>query len=198
MRYKLFITICSAALISASAHAYDINYSDDAASPNDNAPAAADNSGGVLVEPQQNMMMAPAPRSLPVARDGEVIDSVGGGATEAEMPVTQKSANGIVYITGGVGDEEKAELNDLESSYNTRVVMIATNGEYMSEITLRVLDKGGKEILRVENAGPIFLANLPNGAYTLEAAASSGAIKSAKFSVPAKNPKVKTVIRFDE
>lgn len=194
MRYKLFITICSAAFISASASAYDVSYSDDAA-------VRTDSSAGMVVDQPKNLadsVPSASLRGLPVARDGEVIDSVGSGATEAEMPVTQKSANGIVYITGGVGDEERDELKELESSYNTRVLMIAAHGEFMSEITLRILDKGGKEILRVESAGPIFLANLPNGAYTVEAAASSGAIKSAKLSVPAKNPKVKTVVRFDE
>lgn len=181
MRYQLFITVCSMAFISAPASAYDISYND--------------NPSGTVLEQPRNLA---APRNLPVARDGEIIDSVGSGATEAEMPITQKSPDGIVYITGGIGDEERDELKALESSYNTRVVLIAAQGEFMSELALRILDQSGKEVLRLENAGPILLANLPNGSYTVEAAASSGAVKSAKFTVPAKNPAVKTVLRFDE
>lgn len=190
MRYKLFITVCSAALISASAHAYDISYNDDAAA------TQADNSAGMMAanDQQQNML---APKSLPVARDGEVIDSVGSGATEAIVPSVQ-NANGVSYITGGIGDEEVAEIDAQEHNFNTHIVMIATGGEYMGEVNVRILSKSGNEVLHLDNIGPYLYANLPNGAYTVEATSSSGVTESVKFTVPAKNPKVKTVISFNE
>lgn len=187
MRYQLFITVCSVAFVAASASAYD-------ASPDDGVLGQIDNSAEAMIEQPQN---TPAPRGLPVARDGEIIDSVGSGATEAVLPVAQ-TAGGIRYISGGIGDEELAEINAQEQNFNTRIVMIATNGEYMGEIPLRILAKDGSEILRLDNVGPYLYANLPDGSYTVEAASDSGALKSAKLTVPAKNPKIKTVIRFDE
>lgn len=186
MRYQLFITVCSVAFISLSASAYD-------ASPDDGVLGQIDNSAGTVIEHPKNLA---APRSLPVARDGEIIDSVGGGATEAVLPVVQ-TANRVSYITGGIGDEELAEINAQESNFNARIVMIATNGEYMSEIAVRILSKDG-ELVRLEDVGPYLYANLPDGSYTVEAVSSSGGMKSAKFTVPARKPKVKTVIRFDE
>lgn len=180
MRYQLFITVCSMAFISTSASAYDVSFND--------------NPAGTVLEQPQNLA---APRGLPVARDGEVIDSVGSGATETDLPVAQ-TKDGIRYITGGIGDEELAAITSQEHNFNTRILLIATNGEYMSEVAVRILSKDGNEVLSLDNVGPYLYAYLPDGSYTVEATSSSGGMKSAKFAVPTKNPAVKTVLRFDE
>ena len=48
------------------------------------------------------------------ARDGEVIDSIGSDAIPA-LPLTVMSNGTMKYVTGGVGDEEVAQLKSLES-----------------------------------------------------------------------------------
>lgn len=182
MRHQLLITVCSVVLIASSAAAAQV------------IAGKVGTSAGAIVKQQQNVT---APRALPVARDGEVIDSVGGGATEADLPIVQKNKD-ISYITGGIGDEEMTEMNAQEPNFNARVLLVSTHGEYMSEVAIRFLDKNNAEVLRVDDAGPFFYVNLPNGTYTVEAASTSGAIQKAKLVVPAKNPTAKTVIRFDE
>jgi hypothetical protein len=182
MHHKLLITVCSVALIASSANAAQ------------GVAGKVGASAGAIVKQQQDVSV---PRALPVARDGEIIDSVGGGATEAVLPVVQKSKD-ISYITGGIGDEEMAEIDAQAHNFNARILLIAAQGEYMSEVAIRFLDKNNAEILRVDSVGPFFYVNLPNGTYTVEAASTSGAIQKAKLVVPAKNQTAKTVIRFNE
>ena len=133
---------------------------------------------------------------LPVARDGEVIDSVGSGAIPAVL-TQEKTQNGIRYITGGVGDEELAELKAQEKEYNTRLLLSSTKGEYLSDVSLRFSDAQGAEILEVNRAGPYFYAVLPPGVYTVEATTAMGVSKSTKIKVSEKAAAgVKTHIAF--
>lgn len=150
----------------------------------------------------QDMIDAPAStpvsKTLPVARNGEVIDSIGSGATETTLPVVQES-NGIRYITGGVSDEEEDAMKSQEPDFNVRILISSTQGEYMSEVAIRFLDKQNAEVLRVNNAGPFFYVNLPPGTYTAEAASTSGAIQKVKVVVPAKAKASGIInIRFNE
>lgn len=183
MRHQLLITACSVVLIASSANA-------------DQAVAGrVGNSASAVVNQQQ---IISASKHLPVARDGEVIDSVGGGATEAVLPSVQKS-KGISYITGGIGDEEMDVINSQEQNFNVRVLLISTHGEYMSEVAIRFLDKNNAEVLRVDSVGPFFYVNLPAGTYTAEAASSTGTIQKAKVVAREKPPASgKVVIRFNE
>lgn len=189
MRYQLLITVCSVAFITFSANANEMENQDVNAGQVDNS--------GAMVEQPQGMMTAPTPRGLPVARDGEVIDSIGGGATEAVLPVAQ-TANGVSYITGGVGDEELAAIKAEEHNYNVHVLLSSTGGEYMSEATIRFLDSSNAEILRVDDVGPFFYTTLPAGTYRVEAASNSGVVQSKKLVVSDKKPSGKTVILFNE
>lgn len=187
MRHQLLITVCSVVLIASSANATQV------------MTGKVGTSAGAIVKQQQEVVAVP--RALPVARDGEVIDSVGGGATEADLPVVQKSKD-ISYITGGIGAEEVAEMDAQEPNFNVRVLLSSTHGEYMSEVAIRFLDKNNAEVLRVDNVGPFFYVNLPAGAYTVEAASTSGAVEKKKIVALAKPPAAgkssKVVILFNE
>ncbi len=143
-------------------------------------------------------MIQPAPRPLPIARDGEIIDSVGGGATEAVLPIVE-TENGATYITGGIGDEEMDEMKAQEPNFNVRVLIVASSGEYMGENAIRFINQQNAEVLRVKDVGPFFYTNLPAGHYLVEVASPSGMIKSAKIVVKEKaTASGKTVIRFNE
>lgn len=190
MRNKLLISICSTAFIAFSAYAADMNGDDGVMKvPAQSVAPMQDNNSA--------MMAAPAVRKLPVARDGEIIDSVGSGATEPVLTSVQTS-DGINYITGGVGDEELAVLKAQEDNYNAHLLLTSMNGEYMGDVALNFLDKQGNEVLKVDSAGPLFYVNLPAGTYNVEATSSSGLIQKAKLTAGAKASKGKVVIRFKE
>lgn len=189
MRNKLLISICSTAFIAFSAHAADMNGDDGVLRTPAQPPMSAPNNSG--------MMAAPATGRLPVARDGEIIDSVGSGATDPVLTSVQTS-DGISYLTGGVGDEELAVLKAQEDNYNAHLLLTSMNGEYMGDVALSFTDKGGNEVLKVDSAGPLFYVNLPAGTYNVEATSNSGLTQKAKLTAGGKASKGKVVIRFKE
>ena len=81
-------------------------------------------------------------------------------------------AGSIVYITGGIGDDERVALEAVRSSYNLHVLNASKAGEYLCDTHLVIRDRHGAEILGT-SAGPIFLASLPAGTYTLAASRAS-------------------------
>lgn len=181
MRYSLIAASCLVVILSSAAAMAD-SY-------------APEEKQGVLQMPSQHTL-TPSMSSLPVARNGEIIDSVGGGATEAVIPDI-KQKNGIDYITGGVGEEELEAIKAQEQNFNVRILASSSQGEYMGEMAFRFLDDKGVEVFRVYDAGPYLYANLPVGKYTIEGAAQSGEIQRSTVNAMATPPKTgRIVLRF--
>jgi hypothetical protein len=128
-----------------------------------------------------------APRSVAPTRP---VNSVGGGAIPA-LPLEVESSNGITYITGGIGDEEMAELKAKKPEFNVHILFVAAKGEYISDIGLRIQSQGenggNKLLLTADGVGPYFYATLQPGTYIVEASPQNqSAVKTFKFTVPAK------------
>lgn len=126
---------------------------------------------------------------LPIARNGEIIDSVGSGAIDPVLNVVETEGE-ISYVTGGVGDEEIAFLKEQEANFNTRILIRAKNGEYMSDLDIRFFDSKNMEILHIEGAGPYLYANLPAGIYNLEITSIEGVIKKSKIKLSGKEKNI--------
>ena len=78
------------------------------------------------------------------------------------------------FLNGGITKDE-ADLMRQEAPRYPLEITLARRGEtpgrneFVAEAQLRVLDSGGRVVLERADTGPIFLATLPNGAYTIEA-----------------------------
>lgn len=94
-------------------------------------------------------------------------------AAYASTPIEQ-TVGAVRYVTGGVGDEEKSWFDSHRSGYNLHIVNAAHGGHYMGDLTLRLLDSQGTELLNANNVGPIFYASLPPGGYQLELQSREG------------------------
>ena len=82
---------------------------------------------------------------------------------------------GIRYVSGGVGEGERAELNALSSRFNLRLLFaMQGSGSYVADVRVKVRDGRGELALVAESKGPWFLAELPSGTYTVEAEALGG------------------------
>lgn len=154
-------------------------------------PARAQDAESAPVTPVDGMaipapaMMTPADAgSFMRGKDGEIIDSAGGGAIPA-LPLQPYIKAGVQYVSGGIGDEELAQLKMIESEYNVRVMLSSKGGAYVANVRLRVLDGGGKEVLSVADAGPFVYIHLPPGKYTLEGK-RNGETKKTAVTVTAK------------
>ncbi len=137
---------------------------------------------------------AAAPASLPVARNGEVIDSVGGGAIPS-LPLELTTENGVSYISGGIGDEEKDQLKTQEGQFNLRLQIVGLNGEFLSDVRMVLKDAKGATLVSMNDAGPFVYMQVAPGQYSAELIRVNGNSKTSTLKVPAKGA-LKTAIRF--
>jgi hypothetical protein len=82
-------------------------------------------------------------------------------------------AGNVDYVNGGVTQDEADQLRADAKSYPLEVVLAQQRGDegnaFVSNALLRITDESGREVVSVMDAGPIFLARLPDGRYTVEA-----------------------------
>jgi hypothetical protein len=86
----------------------------------------------------------------------------------ATRDVIEKTGE-IVYVTGGVGQEERAVLKGMEKQFNLKLVFTRKDGAFISDVAVAIKTPSGKVILADQAQGPIFMAKLPPGTYIVEA-----------------------------
>lgn len=87
---------------------------------------------------------------------------VHGGAEEVV-----KTADGISYVSGGVGLVSRERLDALAGEFNLKLVFTLESGAYLSAITVVIADASGKPLIRTVTDGPLLLAKLPAGNYNV-------------------------------
>ena len=87
----------------------------------------------------------------------------------SETVLAWQDYKGVVYITGGIGEEELEEINAARSGFNVRVLLAEKSGGYVTGVRVVVSEVGGAKVLEVESAGPYLLTRLPEGNYRIAA-----------------------------
>lgn len=118
----------------------------------------------------------------------------GSGAIPA-LPLEIRTVGDVRYLTGGIGDEEEAQLEMVKQDYSFRMLMTAEGGAYIGDATVRIMDSAGNLVLSTDGAGPYLYATLAPGKYKVEAVTEEGARKEANVIVP-KTGFTKPVMRF--
>ncbi len=90
--------------------------------------------------------------------------------------------DGIAYVTGGVGLEEREALKAMEKDYNLIVTLATKEGPYLSDTAIEITDNTGKTLLSANADGPFFYAKLPAGAYMVKVG-SDPTLQSRKLAV---------------
>lgn len=85
------------------------------------------------------------------------------------QPLTLVTTNGIAYMSGGVGDESMAALQTHENAFDLKLFLVGPSGSYLSDIAITITDMQGKGVLLTTSEGPVLLADLPSGAYSIKA-----------------------------
>lgn len=81
-------------------------------------------------------------------------------------------AQGIRYVSGGIGEGERAELEALAGQFNLRLLFaMRDGGNYLADVGVRILDPSGAVVLSAESKGPWFFVQLPSDVYTVEVSA---------------------------
>ena len=111
-------------------------------------------------------------KALPAAvATGLAAAFLAAGPALAEL---QASRTDVPYATGGVTSDEADALRAQARDYSLEVTMAAPgevpgHNDFVAGTSVHVLDAKGNLVLDVQDAGPILLADLPPGNYTLEA-----------------------------
>lgn len=74
------------------------------------------------------------------------------------------------YISGGVGEDERASLEASRDYFNLRLAFaVRGSGEYLAAVRVRIADDKGVELLETDSEGPLFYARLAPGSYAVTA-----------------------------
>lgn len=98
-------------------------------------------------------------------------------STEPEVllqkdPLEMQVEGELSYISGGIGQDEATEMRQMAKNYPLEVVFAQkteTEEGYIAMVKLQISDVKGNILLDFFSDGPIFLANLPNGKYLINA-----------------------------
>ena len=80
----------------------------------------------------------------------------------------------LPFVNGGITQDEADLLRQEAPRYPLEITMarrspeVSGRNEFVADAQLRIIDSAGRVVLE-RNAGPIFLADLPKGTYTIEA-----------------------------
>jgi len=77
----------------------------------------------------------------------------------------------VPHVSGGVGTAERDELRAKEREYNLKVVAAMKSGDYLSGVQVVIESATNERVLETTMAGPILMATLPPGSYTITATA---------------------------
>ncbi len=80
------------------------------------------------------------------------------------QPVKQ---DGISYVSGGVGIEERAEMKEMHRDFNLFMTFARKSGAYLSDVKVSVSGEGRK--FETVTEGPFLFASLPAGKYKIRA-----------------------------
>jgi len=106
------------------------------------------------------------------------------------LMIKQGEMNGIHFMSGGVGIEERAAMKKMAGDYNVKFVFATLSGCYLADVKLTISGAGGKPLLDQTVNGPWLYARMPEGEYHVTAVVE-GKKKVEKVAV---GPKFQTLM----
>ena len=101
-----------------------------------------------------------------------------------------QAANGVSFVSGGIGTTSIDRLSSLSSDFNLKLVFAQKSGDYVSDVKVTIADAAGKTLVDTTSEGPWFMTKLPMGNYQIVATFAGNA---EKRSVAVGAEKLKTV-----
>lgn len=87
-----------------------------------------------------------------------------------------QTENGIPFVSGGFGVEERTALRELGKKDNLELSFALRNDDYLGGARVLIKDERGNKVLETASDGPLFYAKLPKGRYTVMATAQGKTI----------------------
>ena len=87
------------------------------------------------------------------------------------QPIEEMHYGGVPYISGGIGLDEREQLETMGRNYDLKLVFAVQQGNYLSNVNVAIKGSSGKVVLEGVSNGPWFYADLPTGTYRISATA---------------------------
>jgi len=84
----------------------------------------------------------------------------------------EETQGAVTYRTGGVGETEATAMRQAESNYPLSLEFIQRahpRNEFLAYVDVTIRDHAGNAMLNTYSDGPLLLAKLPEGSYTVTA-----------------------------
>lgn len=75
----------------------------------------------------------------------------------------------VPYISGGTGADARQELLAKERDYNLKIIAADKSGDYLADVQVVIESARNERVLETTMDGPILLAKLAPGTYTISA-----------------------------
>ncbi len=86
-----------------------------------------------------------------------------------ERAVAIVSVPRMMVVAGGVGEHAQGQLEAIEKRYNLKLVFTLTEGNYVADVDVSIKDAQGRTVVERFVGGPMLMAQLPFGPYTVAA-----------------------------
>ncbi len=96
------------------------------------------------------------------AAEGSMADN------DAMMPQEQVY-EGVHYMTGGIGLDERAAMSSVAGNYTLKLMFAVKEGNYVSDVGVVIRNAKGDTVLRAVTDGPWMLVKLGKGDYKITA-----------------------------
>jgi hypothetical protein len=90
----------------------------------------------------------------------------------------------VPYLSGGAGADAREELLAKEKEYNLKIITAENSGDYLAGVTVVIESAKKGQVLDTTMEGPILLAKLAPGTYTIRAT-SDGQTLTRTVTIPA-------------
>jgi len=81
-----------------------------------------------------------------------------------------QAANGVAWVSGGVGSEAREQMFAERDRYNLRLAFaVEKSGNYLADVATVIRDDKGATALQATSDGPLLYARLPAGKYRIAA-----------------------------
>ena len=86
------------------------------------------------------------------------------------VPMEVQAADALVpYTSGGTGADAREALLAREKEFNLKIVVADKSGDYLAGVKVVIESAAKAQVLDTTMEGPILLAKLPPGTYTIRA-----------------------------
>src|ERR1700694_1022688 len=90
----------------------------------------------------------------------------------------------VPYLSGGAGADAREELLAREKEYNLKIIAAEKSGDYLANVKVVIESARKEQVLDTTMEGPILLAKLAPGTYTIRAT-SDGQTLTQTVTIPA-------------